>query len=372
MASDFLTEFERALKERTNQLSPEERKIQTKQNLKKMAKKQILSPEERKMANRMEQLSPEEKKIQSKTNVERMGQKQIETRNAKAQAYIDKKNVEMRARPAYKAGRASAQAQRATTEAIKKAAPKAATFGRAISKAAVPIAAATELVRAGKLATDAEYRKENEQAYEDLAEKNFLQRAIEGGLGGVSTIYAAGKNIADAAGSYARANRSIIDARNKEKELIARGILDEEGRPTRLREAASEAMEAGSTGAIEGGATSPQFDGEALSRALVEAAPVQPAETAPRTPEVEAAYKEIEAGNVPKAIVVDESKLETPELDENRMAQLYRKTTGSVYNPEVSKAAREKMAQLKAFVSSNPEMLNKSDTKIALDFYRTL
>lgn len=60
------------------------------------------------------------------------------------------------------------------------------------------------------------------------------------------------------------------------------------------------------------------------------------------------------------------------ELDENRMAQLYRKTTGSVYNPEVSKAAREKMAQLKAFVSSNPDMLNKSDTKIALDFYRTL
>ena len=368
MAEDFLTEFERALKERTNQLSPEERKIQTKQNLKKMAKNQTLSPEERRMANRMDQLSPEERKIQSKTNVERMGRKQIETRNAKAQSYIDKKNAEMRARPAYKAGRASAQAQRATTEALKKAAPKAATFGRALSKAAVPVAAATELVRAGKLATDAEYRKENEQAYEDLAEKNFLQRAIEGGLGGVSTIYAAGKNIADAAGSYARANRSIIDARNKEKELIARGILDEEGRPTRLREAA----EAGMTGAVEGGASSPQFDGEALSRALIEAPPVQPAETAPRTPEVEAAYKEIEAGNVPKAIVVDESKLETPELDENRMAQLYRKTTGSVYNPEVSKAAREKMAQLKAFVSSNPDMLNKSDTKIALDFYRTL
>jgi hypothetical protein len=114
--------------------------------------------------------------------------------------------------------------------------------------------------------------------------------------------------------------------------------------------------------------------GEALSKALIEAPPVQSAETAPRTADVEAAYKEIEAGNVPKAIVVDESKLEAEpvELDENRMAQLYRKTTGSVYNPEVSKAAREKMAQLKAFVSTNPEMLNKSDTRIALDFYRTL
>lgn len=63
---------------------------------------------------------------------------------------------------------------------------------------------------------------------------------------------------------------------------------------------------------------------------------------------------------------------EPVELDENRMAQLYRKTTGAEYNPEVSKAAREKMAQLKAFVSTNPEMLNKSDTRIALDFYKTL
>ena len=60
------------------------------------------------------------------------------------------------------------------------------------------------------------------------------------------------------------------------------------------------------------------------------------------------------------------------ELDETRMAQLYRKTTGAEYNPEVSKAAREKMAQLKSFVSSNPDMLNKSDTRIALDFYKTL
>lgn len=60
------------------------------------------------------------------------------------------------------------------------------------------------------------------------------------------------------------------------------------------------------------------------------------------------------------------------ELDETRMAQLYRKTTGAEYNPEVSKAAREKMAQLKSFVSNNPDMLNKSDTRIALDFYKTL
>lgn len=81
---------------------------------------------------------------------------------------------------------------------------------------------------------------------------------------------------------------------------------------------------------------------------------------------------EVAATTPSTAMAEAPTKAAPVELDENRMAQLYRKTTGSVYNPEVSKAAREKMAQLKSFVSSNPEMLNKSDTKIALDFYRTL
>lgn len=81
---------------------------------------------------------------------------------------------------------------------------------------------------------------------------------------------------------------------------------------------------------------------------------------------------EIAATSPSTAMAEAPTKAAPVELDENRMAQLYRKTTGAVYNPEVSKAAREKMAQLKSFVSSNPEMLNKSDTKIALDFYRTL
>ena len=81
-------------------------------------------------------------------------------------------------------------------------------------------------------------------------------------------------------------------------------------------------------------------------------------------------YTPVGAGDNLAPVFTEERK--APELDENRMAQLYRKTTGAEYNPEVSKAAREKMAQLKAFVSTNPEMLNKSDTRIALDFYKSL
>ena len=396
MAEDFLTEFERALKERTNQLSPEERKLQSEQNLKKMAKNQTLSPEERSMKNRMDQLSPEEKKIQSKTNIDRIAKKQIDARNAKAQDYLDKSKARKMQSPAYRAGRTSAQAQRTVVEgakkfgsdlskaiksdikvakkAIEKVAPKVAGVGRA----AAPVAALIEGVRTAKYLTDEDYRDVNQKAYEEMAEKPALARAVEGGLGGMATILTQAKNLLDTSGAYSRAAESRKAAEEGKQRLIAKGILDEKGRPTRLRETAPEAAPE----AEEAGGATPQFDGEALSRALIEAVPVRPAEAAsdsgevgaPRTPEVEAAYKEIEAGNVPKATVVDESELEPApvELDEDRMAQLYRKTTGAVYNPEVSKAAREKMAQLKAFVSTNPEMLNKSDTKIALDFYRTL
>lgn len=243
-----------------------------------------------------------------------------------------------------------------------------------IGAAGRAVAPVVEGVRAARLLTSEDYRKQNEEAYEDLGEKNAFLRAVEGGLGGVSTIYATGKNMLDTVGASARGRKSGIAAEDKKRELIARGILDEEGRPIRRQEAMAEPMDRATEGAII--AAEPQkpttMDGEALSKALVEAPDVQPAETAPRTAEVEAAYKEIEAGNVPKAIPVDEETLEPkPQLDEGRMAALFRTTTGTSFNPK-SKADMGRMQQLRDFVDKDPDMLNKSNTKIALDFYRTL
>jgi hypothetical protein len=60
-----------------------------------------------------------------------------------------------------------------------------------------------------------------------------------------------------------------------------------------------------------------------------------------------------------------------PAIDEARMASLFRKTTGTDFNPK-SRVDKERMAQLTSFIEEDPERLNKSDTKIALDFYRTL
>ena len=155
----------------------------------------VLTELEKAIADRLKQLSPEERKIQSKVNLDRMGKQQSDIRNAKAQAYLDKKAAEKLPSMASRAGRATAQAEQAVAQGVKKALPKLATGAKAVGRAAPVIGAATELVRAGKLAIDEDYRKENEAAYEDLAEKNFLQRAVEGGLGGVASIYAFNKNL---------------------------------------------------------------------------------------------------------------------------------------------------------------------------------
>jgi hypothetical protein len=326
----------------------------------------FLSEIEKALKGAMNQLSPEERKISSKTNVKKMAQKGIEARNTKAQAYIDKKAAQKAPSMAAKAGQMTAQAERAASEGAKKlaarvastaaeAAPKIVSAAKAAGRAAPLVAAAIETVRTGKLLADEDYRKENEAAYEDLAEKNFLQRAVEGGLGGVTSIYAAGKNIDDTVGAYTRAAQRDMAFQNKQKELIARGILDKDGRPIRREEAAP----------------APEFDGGAWSRALIDAPPVQPEKTAPRESDAPAAYEDIETGNAPKAIIVDESETQAPEISEDRMSALFRKTMGTAFDPK-SKMDASKMNQLREFVSGNSDLLNKSDTKIALDYYRTL
>lgn len=60
-----------------------------------------------------------------------------------------------------------------------------------------------------------------------------------------------------------------------------------------------------------------------------------------------------------------------PVIDEARMAALFRKTTGTAFDPK-SRVDKARMADLTSFIEKDPELLNKSDTKIALDYYRTL
>jgi len=62
-----------------------------------------------------------------------------------------------------------------------------------------------------------------------------------------------------------------------------------------------------------------ESDVAALRKELLGAPPVQPAETAPRESDALAAYEDIETGNAPKAIIVDESETQAPEISGDRM-----------------------------------------------------
>jgi hypothetical protein len=90
----------------------------------------------------------------------------------------------------------------------------------------------------------------------------------------------------------------------------------------------------------------------------VEAAPVAPVPAAPAAPAAAPAMAE----EIPVA---------KPVIDENRLMGLFRKTTGTAFDPK-SKMDRARLEELTSFIEQDPERLNKSDTKIALDFYRTL
>jgi hypothetical protein len=198
---------------------------------KKRASSKKLTASEKALSDRLNQLSPAERKIQREANLKKIGQKQIDIRNTKAQAYLDKKAAQKAPSVAARAGRASAQAERAVRTALQS--PAAARAGQlakgvgAVGRVAAPV---VEGVRAVRYLTDEDYREQAARDYEDMADGNAFMRAVEGGLGGVTTIAAAAENLKEAREASKRAGESGRAADAKTEELIARGILDQSGR----------------------------------------------------------------------------------------------------------------------------------------------
>jgi hypothetical protein len=112
-------------------------------------------------------------------------------------------------------------------------------------------------------------------------------------------------------------------------------------------------------------APSPSYGRDEAAIAEMEAARNQPTSApSPSYGRDEAAIAEMEAARnqAPKA---------APVIDEARMAALFRKTTGTAFDPK-SRVDTARMADLTSFIEKDPDLLSKSDTKIALDYYRTL
>ena len=112
-------------------------------------------------------------------------------------------------------------------------------------------------------------------------------------------------------------------------------------------------------------APSPSYGRSAEAIAEMEAARNQPTSApSPSYGRSAEAIAEMEAARnqAPKA---------APVIDEARIAALFRKTTGTAFDPK-SRVDTARMADLTSFIEKDPDLLNKSDTKIALDYYRTL
>jgi len=73
---------------------------------------------------------------------------------------------------------------------------------------AVPLAAAEQAYQTAKLIGSEEARDEAAQDYENLADDNALMRIVKGGLGGVTTIYGAGRAVGDMLDTQDRAYKS--------------------------------------------------------------------------------------------------------------------------------------------------------------------
>lgn len=164
----------------------------------KAIKKKQLSPAELKAVERLKQLSPAEIKIQAD-----LVRKRAATKSAKPT------NTSLK-----------------TTTKIAGAGSKAGgalkVAGKVAGKIAVPLAAIEQAYQTGMLIGSEEARERAAQEYEDLADDNALMRAGKGALGGVTTIYGAGRalyehgeTMGDVRDSYKKLNKKLEDPKNQ-------------------------------------------------------------------------------------------------------------------------------------------------------------
>jgi hypothetical protein len=153
-----------------------------------------LSPAERKVAEQLAQLSPKERALKRDFDLKRAASG---SNKARASATTVGDDV-----------------LKLTGEAAKKA-PKGALL-KVVGKAAVPLAAAEQAYQIGRLINSEDARDEAAQDYENLADDNALMRVIKGGLGGVTTIYGAGRALADMDATNLRARKSMAELAKKE------------------------------------------------------------------------------------------------------------------------------------------------------------
>jgi hypothetical protein len=234
-----------------------------------------------------------------------------------------------------------------TGEAAKKA-PKGALL-KGVGKVAVPLAAIEQAYQTGRLVGSEDAREEAAQDYEDSADEGALMRTAKGALGGVKTIFGAGKALVDTATATVDANRSAREADRKEADPRMQAMLQDakERQATYMGLSKEEQSKVNSMGGKEAAQylrdlKKPKPAAAPAPASSEPAPPSSPATAGAQRSSMERRMTALDAqaAAAPKAIPVAEP------VDEDRALALFQNTHGGPFDPK-SSMDKGKMAVIK-------------------------
>ena len=282
-------------------------------------KRSQLSPAELKAAERLKQLSPAERKIQA----------DLDRKRASAKPTKPTKPI---------------KPTKLTGGAVKKA---GGLLRGAAGKVLVPLAALEQAYQTGRLVFNEDARDEASQGYEDMADDNALLRTVKGGLGGVTTIYGAGKELYDYGDTMKGVINSSRELDKKMSDPKTKSMLQD----VKDRQATYMSLSKEEKAKVDGmgGKEAKQYLSDLKNPpSMREGTPsfVGPPKSAMLPESMKEGSPSFIGPRVPKATPVPEPA----EVDQDRAMALFQNTHGSAFDPK-SSMDKGKMAAIQNLMS---------------------
>jgi len=317
----------------------------------KAIKKNQLSPAERKAAERLAQLSPAERAIQRELDLKRAAAKSTKPNTSLKTTTPTNTSIKpVRTLPPASGGMRTVTGNAVTVadDAAKiagsgsKVGGALKVVGKGLGKVATPLAALEQAYQTGRLVFNEDAREEAAQGYEDMADDNALMRTVKGGLGGVTTIYGAGRALADLASSTSDANKSTQELDKKLADPKTQSMLQtvKDRQATYMGLSKEERAMVDGMGAKE----AKQYLQDKQSPPSMKKGPpsfVGPPKSAMFPESMKEGSPSFIGPRVPKAIPV----AEPVEVDQDRAMALFQNTHGGPFDPK-SSMDKAKMAAI--------------------------
>jgi hypothetical protein len=238
-----------------------------------------------------------------------------------------------------------------------KAAPKAAGAGagKLLGKLAVPLAVAEQVYQAGKLLLSEDARDEAAQDYRDSANEGAVERTVKGALGGVTTIYGLDRALRDVQESERGAAESGREVEKKLADPETQKLLQS----VKERQAAFMRLSPDDRDLVD------SMPAKQAKQYIQDNQPAPPTST---TNKMGGRPLAKEPATAPAAAPAAPAAAPAPERDLNA---LFLKATGTAFDPK-SRLDVARKAELEDLLKGDPSLAGKSDTQVALQWYRKM